>query len=243
MFKETLKCLVKSFRADLRFPHLRVNLRNVKNLAYLKKCMGFSRDPILDPDQPAPTDPLVDLNDRRRHDAEVIATVCANANARTILEIGTAQGQSTALMAENAPQATVHTVNIPPEEIKDGGKLVTHAFSRDEIGSYYRAKGMTNIRQILANTKRWEPDIGTIDVAFVDGCHDANAVFNDTRKVLKHSKSGTIIMWHDICPELIATYNWIAQACLGVERLYAKGLITGPTLHLEDSWIGIYRVP
>src|SRR5690606_7608303 len=102
-------------------------------------------------------------------DAEVIYTACRNADARTILESGTAYGETTAQIARHAPNATVHTVNIPPEEIDEGGTAVTYALSRDDIGRAYRAAGYRNVRQILANTAKWEPEIGTIDLAFIDG--------------------------------------------------------------------------
>ena len=100
-----------------------------------------------------------------------------------------------------------------------------------------------NVRQIYANTATWEPDIGPIDVAFIDGCHDADFVFNDSRKVLKHCRPGSAMLWHDFAPELTPVYPWIAEVCSGVERLYRERLISGRILHLRESWVGLYRVP
>jgi hypothetical protein len=145
-------------------------------------------------------------------------------------------------MAQNAPQATVHTVNIPPEEIDQGGTFVTRSFSREEIGRYYKERNLTNIRQIYANTATWEPDIGPIDIAFVDGCHDADFVFNDTRKILKFAHPGTVILWHDFNFSLVGKYDWIADVCRGIERLYEEKLIAGNILNVRDSWVGYYGV-
>lgn len=243
MLKETLKCTLRSFRAIMCYPHIRVYVFEVRDIMCLRKLMGWLCEPILDHEHLCQFNTIQDLNERRLRDAEVIACACANTNPKSILEIGTAEGQTTALMALNAPQATVYTVNIPPEEISKGGTLVTHAFTREQIGSYYRDRGIQNIRQVFANTKNWKPDFGPIDIAFIDGCHDSDFVFNDTRKVLECCKSGSIIMWHDFNPSLIVKYNWIAQVCRGVERLYSKGLLKGPIFHLQDSFVGLYRVP
>lgn len=230
-------------------PHPRVtrHTRTARSLADLKKALGWSADPLLTGDHLHGYDNELDLNDRRLRDAQVIGAACANGDPRTLLEIGTAHGQMTALMAQNAPGGIVHTVNIPPEEIADGGKRVTFAPSRDDIGRYYRQLGLGNVKQIFANTARWSPDFGPdnppIDVAFIDGCHDADFVYNDTKKVLAKCRPGSIILWHDFCPPLAHAHDWIEHVCLGVDRLFRERLIRGRVLHLQDSWVGLYRVP
>jgi len=242
MIKQLLANFGRSRHWQDRFPHLAANVLEVRSLGHLKKAMGWVNDPVLEGEHFHAFQYLEDLNDRRLRDAEVLGAVCCNGDPKILLEIGTSHGRTTALMARNAPGGVVHTVNIPPEDIAAGGKNVTFAPSRDEIGKYYREKGLTNVHQILANTARWEPDFGPIDVAFVDGCHDADFVYNDTRKVLKQCRPGSIVMWHDFNPELARVYSWIDEVCQGVERLYAEGLIRDRLLHLEDSWVGIHRV-
>jgi predicted O-methyltransferase YrrM len=226
-------------------PHhlVRSNVLEVRNLAMLQKAMGWDESPRIEGEYLHQFQYLEDLNDRRMRDAEVIAAACCNGSPKTILEIGTAEGHATALMSANAPRARIYTVNIPPEEIAEGGRHTTYAPAREEIGRYYRERGCANVCQILANTARWEPSIGPIDVAFIDGCHDADFVFHDTRKILAHCRPGSLILWHDFAPELIPTYSWIADVCAGVERLYRRGLLKGRILHLADSWVGLYRVP
>jgi predicted O-methyltransferase YrrM len=205
--------------------------------------MGWTRVPVLEGDHLHSVERLEDLNGRKLRDAEVIGAACCNEDRRILLEIGTAAGQTTALMAANAPEATVYTVNIPPEEVAEGGRNVSYAPAREEIGRYYREKGLGNVRQIFANTLRWEPDFSPIDVAFIDGCHDADFVYGDTRKVLEKSRPGSIVLWHDFSPGLAHVYAWIMEVCLGVERLYRDRLLRGKILHLQDSWVGLYRVP
>lgn len=223
--------------------HVRGCVLTVRDFRCLKRAMGWTRDPVLLGDYLHAFEYLEDLNDRRLRDAEVVGGACCNADPRTLLEIGTGLGRTTALMARNAPRGTVHTVNILPGEIAEGGSNVTFAPTREEIGRCYREEGLTNVRQIFANTRRWAPDIGPVDVAFIDGCHDADDVYEDTRKILGACHSGSIVLWHDFAPDLAPVYHWITEVCRGVDRLIADGLIQGRILHLQDSWVGVHRVP
>ena len=210
----------------------------------LQKAFGWKESPILDDPSIYDFDYIEDVNERRIRDAEVLGTVIRNTHPQVCLDIGTSTGHSAALMAVNAPKARIFTVNIPPEEILrgEGGELTTVALEREKIGSYYRQRNLKNVTQILANTARWEPDIGEIDVAFIDGSHDAAFVYNDTQKILKHMKPGSFILWHDFNLSLVAKYTWIHSVCSGVERLFESGVLKGRVFHVRDSWIGAYRL-
>lgn len=219
-----------------------VQLNNVKEL---KKIFKWHLDPILDRPDMNDFDHIEDVNERRVRDAESLAIVMRNVCPEVALEIGTANGMATVLMSVNAPKSKIYTVNIPPEEIHAGrgGKLTTIAIEKEKIGIAFRERNLDNIKQIYANTASWSPDIGTIDVAFIDGCHDSEFVFNDTLKVLKFMSPGGFILWHDFNPDLIWKFNWIRSVCRGVERLFRKGIIKGKVYHVRDSWTGIYQVP
>jgi len=80
--------------------------------------------------------------------------------------------------------------------------------------------------------------MGNIDVAFIDCCHDTEFVYNDTVKVMENMKPGSFILWHDFNLDLVKRYGWIQSVCMGIERLYEKGLLKGPIYHIRDSWIG-----
>ena len=243
IFQNLFNRRIGGIRSGFYFPLLDANVLGVRNLECLKKAMGWIHDPVLEGEHLHAFNYLEDLNDRRLRDAEVLGAACCNNKPEILLEIGTSDGKSTALMAQNAPRGIVYTVNIPPEEIAEGGKHITGAPSKNEIGQYYRNKGLTNVRQIISNTKTWEPDFGPIDIAFIDGCHDADFVYNDTRRILEKCRPGSIILWHDFNPGLIKVYDWIAEVCRGVERLYEEGFITGKILHVQDSWTGIHKIP
>ena len=188
---------------------------------------------------------LEDINERRVRDAEIIAHAVCNTDGGTLLEIGTSTGGMTALMAQNAPSSHVYTINIPPEHILsgEGGINTTIALERELIGREYRELGLGNVTQILENTATWKPDIGQINLAFIDGSHDKQFVFNDTLKVLSSMPSGGLILWHDFNPALRKKYHWIDDVCRGIELMYKKGHLNGRILVLKDSWVGIYQVP
>lgn len=226
------------------YPNLKKAVIELNNFGELKKLFGWNNNAVLNDQTIYEFGSIEDLNERRIRDAETLGTVCRNIATGTFLEIGTSTGHGTALMAANAPNAKIYTINIPPREAKtgEGGKYITHALEHEQIGLYYKKLGLKNVTQILANTATWTPDIGTIDVAFIDGCHDKEFVFNDTQKILEHMKPGSFILWHDFNPELAPKRRWIRSVCLGVEKLYDKGFLKGKIFHLRDSWMGIYRV-
>lgn len=247
--KSTIKQLFKSDKnsnsaSDLAFPHLEKQVLEANNIKELMKVFGWKKEPVLDRPDVYDFDYPEDLNERRIRDAEVLGAAMANANAKSALEIGTANGMGTVLMAANAPKTKIYTINIPPTEAEagEGGKLITVAMQEAEIGIEFRKRNLKNIEQILANTATWEPNIGEINVAFIDGSHDTEFVYNDTKKILPFMPKGSFILWHDFNLELTKKHDWIAEVCLGVEWLYRDGLIHGRTYHLRDSWIGIHQI-
>lgn len=184
-----------------------------------------------------------DLNARRRLDAEVLSLVAANAPPGKMLDIGTYLGHSAARMAVNSPSSIVYTVNIHPDELLAGGEFVTGTPKVEEIGSFYREKGIANIRQIFANTKNWQVpgEICDLSLVYVDGCHDTECVYNDTKLVIDRLVKGGFILWHDCSPNYRSNYVWIDAAMKGIEKLLENGVITPYILNVQHSWIGIWR--
>ena len=236
---------IKAIAETSSLYNLRRSVIDLNHIDELKKIYGWSLDPELRDPTLFNFDYPEDANQRRIRDAESLGSVVRNTDPKICLDIGTSTGHSAALMAINAPQAKIFTVNIPPEEIiaGEGGKFTTIALEREKIGAYYRQLNLVNITQILANTAKWEPDFSPINIAFIDGSHDTKFVYNDSRKALACMKPGAFLLWHDFNLELATKFDWIYSVCLGVEKLYRAGLLTGRIYHLRDSWIGIYQVP
>lgn len=215
----------------------------VDSIDELARFFGFQKDGILVEDDLDKVRFIEDLNSRRRRDAEVLSLVAANVRPGKMLDIGTHFGRSAARMAANSPQSMVYTVNIHPDEYAQGGNLKTECLSVEEIGSYYRKKGLTNLTQIYANTKTWiVPDyINDLSLVYVDGCHDKEFVYSDTRLIIDRMTPGGFILWHDCSPIYRKHFHWIDQAMQGIERLLSEGIIWGSILNVRNSWIGIWR--
>jgi predicted O-methyltransferase YrrM len=234
----------KSFINIHGFPNLDQAVIELDNFRELQKVFKWDKNPILDRPDIYDFEYLEDVNERRIRDAESLAVVVRNIEPHNALEIGTANGMSTVLMSSNSPKSNIYTVNIPPEEILSGkgGTMTTIALEHDKIGLAFREKNIKNITQILANTATWVPNIGIIDFAYIDGCHDSDFVFNDTKKVLAYMKPGSFILWHDFNLNLAKKYKWINSVCLGIENLFKKGLLHGRIFQIKNSWTGIYRI-
>ncbi|MDY6989116.1 MAG: class I SAM-dependent methyltransferase [Thermodesulfobacteriota bacterium] len=242
-FKDRLVKRARRWLCPDEFGNIHSHLSTFNTIADFMRYMKWTEQPIILQEHMAERGLITDINDRRRIDAEIISIVCKNANPRNCLEIGTSLGVSTARMAVNAPQATIFTVNIPPEEYEEGGVFRTHRLEHNEIGRFYRQKKLDNIEQIFANTATWEPHLPPVDIAFIDGSHDTAFVYSDTRKVLKIMQKGGFLLWHDFNPELINRFEWIRSVMMGVELLYRDGILKGDIYHIRDSWFCIKHIP
>ncbi len=234
--------LIKKKFKDNKIENLYSNVIELNSYEAQIKLYKWHNKPILEYGNYNDYRFVEDVNQRRLRDAESVATVVQNLNPKTCLEIGTGSGAITALISINAPNSTIYTVNIPPEEYNDGGTLKTMKLEREDIGSIYKDKKLTNIYQIFENTVKWEPDIGNIDFAFIDGCHDTDFVYNDTKKILQNMEEGSFILWHDFNLDLWSNSPWIMSVCLGIEQLYENEILNNHILHVKDSWVGIYQV-
>jgi predicted O-methyltransferase YrrM len=213
------------------------------SLEDLNSLLHFGKPPTLIEDDLDETRFTEDMNSRRRRDAEVLSAVSANAEPGKMLDIGTHLGRSAARMAANSPESTIYTVNVHPNEFRNAGKLTTEALSEEEIGSFYREKGLSNINQIFANTKTWQipHEIDDLTVVYVDGCHDKAFVYSDTKLVYDRVKPGGFILWHDCSPLYRKHFAWIDESMKGIEMLIKERVIRGRILNVRNSWIGVYQ--
>ena len=221
------------------------NFLTVDSLDDVKALFGFTKDPVIveDAKDLDVVESASDFNGRRRNDVTVLATFAANVPAGKMLEIGTYYGRGAASMATNAPDSTLYTVNVLPEQVGISGAYPTEFLTKDQIGSYYREKNLKNIKQVYADTKNWtvEEEINDLSLVFIDGCHDAEFVYSDTKLILDRVKKGGFILWHDFSPEYRSNFCWIDDCMKGVERLMKEKLITPYVINVHGSWIGIWR--
>lgn len=115
-------------------------------------------------------------------------------SARTVLEIGTDEGNTTLNLAAN---------------VREGGSVVTIDLSADsplhrrtprDVGAQYRDSSFApRIRQVLGDsaTLDWSDLGGPFDLIFLDGSHELEYVRSDTANALAHLSPGGAVIWHD----------------------------------------------
>jgi predicted O-methyltransferase YrrM len=137
--------------------------------------------------------------------------------AKNIFEIGTYNGNTALLIANNTPpDAVVTTLDLPPEDIEmhDASKLdLADADQNDQFlrqifktqGAFYVNRASpairSKVRLLNENSLTFDPVarglVGTQDVVFVDGGHDYETIKNDTLKAFQMAKPDSVIIWHD----------------------------------------------
>lgn len=134
-------------------------------------------------------------------EALVLALITAFAQPRRILEIGTASGQGTTIMADQAPQATIDTLDLGNESPTLGqqrGQAPWQDLST--IGVAYRDAGHgERVTQHLADSARFDFGSvgGPIDLAFIDGAHTYEYVLSDSLQVLPRLAPEGVVVWDD----------------------------------------------
>lgn len=104
---------------------------------------------------------------------------------KNILEIGTAIGFSTLLMAENAPGATITTLDRNPEMI---------AFAKDNFAKYDTRHQITLVEGDAVDTL--SSIEGEFDFVFMDSAKSKYIVF--LPEVLEHLKVGGVVVFDDV---------------------------------------------
>ncbi len=123
-----------------------------------------------------------------------LAALVVHLKPRTIFEFGTHIGGGTLLLAENAKDAIIYTLNLPPEDDKMSSAL------KPNIGMAF--KGTASEERIVAlfddSTQfNYSSFIGKIDFIFIDAAHDYRSVKSDTENALRMLSPRGIIVWHD----------------------------------------------
>ncbi|MGK0201011.1 MAG: putative O-methyltransferase YrrM [Planctomycetota bacterium] len=219
-----------------------LSVRTHLNQAALLQIFGMHNPGVLLEDDLDTIDNECEHHGRKRRDAEVLCGLAAS-HPGPCLDLGTSHGRSAFKLATNIGHNIVTTVNMLPEQAVEAGVHITHILQREEIGSYPRDHGVRNIRQLYANTLDWNwyrvPD--DLNLAFVDACHDAEAVYADSRQAWRRLGTGGFLVWHDFSPSLAKVHPWIESSMAGVSQFYNEVRPTGEIQHLLGSWCGVLR--
>jgi len=163
-------------------------------------------------------------------DRVALGALVRQQNARRIFEIGTFRGLTALTMAANASaDAEVFTLDLPPT--MDARQIAEIHYSNPSSGFHRMSEsgeprlvgmsleyhaGPSRIHQLFGNSLEMDFSAyhSSIDLFFVDGCHDDHAVLADTRTAWECLVPGGLLVWHD--------YTWqsvrrgVEAASLGV---------------------------
>jgi len=134
-----------------------------------------------------------------------ISSLChlvAARRPRKILEIGSFRGLTTLNLAMNAPDAEIHTLDLPP----DFDPAQTRFENND--ANIIRARGFfyyedhpaaARIHQHYGDTATFDyAEISDgVDLCLIDAAHSYEYVRNDTAKTLPLMTAGSLLLWHD----------------------------------------------
>jgi predicted O-methyltransferase YrrM len=134
---------------------------------------------------------------------------------RKILEIGTFQGYTTALLASNSNAEQIFSVDLPKVNTSildkpDSLRVLADAqYNDDYLRDLQNATGEIYIDSLDEQVRRrislikadstslnFKTAVGSFQFAFIDGGHNYDVVLSDSSQVLGLIKQGVII-WHD----------------------------------------------
>ena len=142
-------------------------------------------------------------------DIQEIVAICAIArfvDAKSILEIGTFEGNTTLNLALNTSEETIiTTVDLPKNW---SGKyelsvplLYNNVNDQNNIGIQFKTfKEFHNkIKQIYGDSAQLDYSKMRVpfDMIFIDGCHHYNYVKRDTENAIEFIRESGVIIWHD----------------------------------------------
>lgn len=135
--------------------------------------------------------------------ALALISILVKESPKTIVEVGTFLGHTTKAMAVNAPQAIIHTLDLPEDfsvdaddtTYKDDFHLITsRKVGREFLNTVYASQ----ITQHFGDTKEYDfTKIGKADFFFIDGSHTYEYCKSDSEKSYEIANKGAVFIWHD----------------------------------------------
>lgn len=165
----------------------------------------------------------------------VLAAITTQLRPNKIFEIGTYTGQSTRILAENAPStATVYTLDLPPERLHlPGMEDAPPDQQAARIGEAFRGTGRASqIEQLHGDSATFDYSEfnGKIDLVFVDGVHTHEYVLRDSRAALQMLGPKGVVVWDDCSAELPGVVKALAELTRDI-----------PIVRVASTRLAVYR--
>lgn len=134
-----------------------------------------------------------------------ISSLChlvAARRPRKVLEVGSFRGLTTLNIAMNAPEAEIHTLDLPPGFDPADTAFVTNDANIIEARGHYYYAGRdeaSRVHQHYGDTATFDYEEigGGVDFCLIDAAHSYEYVRNDTAKTLPLMCEGGLMLWHD----------------------------------------------
>ena len=118
--------------------------------------------------------------------------------------LGMYDGATTLLLARNAPDAEVLTLDLPPTEASAATEVTEQDHAREgAVGRRFRGlPEEQRIKQLFGDSRAFDfsPWHGAMDLVLVDAGHEYQAVRADTENALKLVAPGGVVVWDDYSP-------------------------------------------
>jgi hypothetical protein len=168
-------------------------------------------------------------------EAMVLAALIVAESPKEVLEIGTYMGHTTRLLAENCPEAKIHTVDLPleftpgEEDQSHIPKDDFHLIGRRKVGrEFIGTPCAERITQHFADTALWNFDsVGRPTFFFIDGSHTYEYCKNDSEKCFGLNAGKGVFVWHDVDdyhPEVIRYLNELRDLGSDIRRIHGTAI-------------------
>lgn len=130
----------------------------------------------------------------------ILAALCTVRKPRRIFEIGTYDGATTLVLARNAPEAEIFTLDLPP--VAATAARIPEEIANAQEGAGKRFAGASEADRITqlfgdSGTFDFSPWHGAVDLVLVDAGHDYDSVAADTASAVRMVSERGIIVWDD----------------------------------------------
>lgn len=204
--REPIEKSLKAFKAFIRFPKSAATA--VLDRDFAERC----KLPELSPELigriyswPVKLPPLAHLRNGTQdlHGLVSLLAIAQAINAQRVFEIGTFTGLTTLALALNLPDATIHTLDLPPHT-KGSLQMGQHDHQYLPDASLQRVYKDTH--QEAARIVQHEGDSANFafgdfgeqfDLVYVDGAHSYEYVQNDTEAAFQIVSANGAIVWDD----------------------------------------------
>lgn len=174
-------------------------------------------------------------------DLVAILSLAKNQHPRAALEFGTYFGSTTANLALNLPDATIHTIDLPEDSVEAAtlieGQPVDdfHLIQKRKLGKSFRGTPLEQrIVQHQGDTATYDYSVihDPVTVFLVDGSHTYDYARSDTLRCFALAQGESTFLWHDCDSSCLGVTTWLVE-------MIRAGL---PVVRVQDTSLACMKI-